>query len=470
MALIAVNSEISTILLLVIDNIINFPAVSTFLDMILPNRSYELIYMVLCNLGLNLIYSIVLISSFLIAKIVFNKSKQYNDYEQYIGLEKVIHFPWFIVNKFYKEEDVPKLTSKGFFLGIWVKAMKKVFVLIWIAEFAILYYSILWGNEIWNEAILNISKSVYLLPMLAFYLIEQIQLFFEGPEDVEMGTWETSNISETMIGDMDALMNQYQLTFSDSSVLLYFEKGTRKELDRQGLDSNDLGNQQRNSCSEEDILSVITNQIRESGIHQNTSYQNAIVSLLNGESINIRDNDDGEFTIYICAYLNYFVSQGSSALILCSSHIEVMRLKEVYESCKARLKGIDSVWQICNIDELNASGHTGVLICTYEDFIRTDFKNSYEYLMSDLMCAVIPNSFSLMNSNRIYIEKVFGKLNSFPNLNRYVFIAQEDNETLRSKIKQYLPGELFYLRIVMILEFQKQILWFGKKRVNINHR
>ena len=181
---------------------------------------------------------------------------------------------------------------------------------------------------------------MYLLPMLAFFIIEQLQLFLEGPETTEIGTFGTADIKEKMIGNMDLLLYRYREIYSDSGILLYSERGTGKGMDYQGLESNDLGNKQINDCNEPGILAVITNQLRESGIQQNPNYQNAIISLLNSESINVRDNAYGEFVIYLCAYLNYFLSRGYSAIILCSDKSEIPEMKRVYEAVKNNLKGI----------------------------------------------------------------------------------------------------------------------------------
>lgn len=439
-AIITANSAVSSYVLLGVDKIINSKFAASFLNKILPNRSFELIYIILCNLGLNLIYTMAFIIILAVTKFAFRRKNKFIEYKHCIGSERIIHFPWYIVNKFYNSETGKlSLTSKGFFIGIWVRGIKYIFVLIWIAEFAVLYYSVLWGKEAWNETVLSISKSIYLLPMLAFFLIEQIQLFLEGPETNDVGTFGTVNIKENMIGDMSSLMYRYRQIFSESGVLLYSEKGTESGIDHQGLDSNDLGNQQLNNCVEPGVLAVITNQLRESGIQQTSNYQNAIVSLLNGDSIYVRDSAKGEFAVYLCAYLNHFLSQGYSAIIVCPDKDEVASLKKVYADCKNNLKGIDSVWTICEVTDLNPLNNVGILICTYEELITVDFKEQYKYLSSDMICAVIPDCSSLMSHDIIRIEKIFNRLKAFTNLGQYIFISEEDNESLRVKIKQYLP-------------------------------
>ncbi len=442
-ALITANAAISTYAILLVDRIINAPFLAPFLNMILPNRSYELIYIVLCNLGLNLVYAIALIIVFWITRIIFRRKYRYIEYRHCIGSERVVHWPWHIVNKFYKDENGKyTLTSQGFFTGIWVKGMKYVFALIWFAEFAVLYYSILWGSERWNEALLSVSKSVYLLPMLAFFLVEQVQLFLEGPETKEVGTFGTVSIKETMIGNMASLMYRYREIFSESGVLLYSERGRGSGIDRQGLDSNDLGNQQLNDCNEPGVLAVIANQLRESGVWQNPNYQNAIVSLLNGESINVRDSADGEIVIYLCAYLNFYLSQGYSAIVVCADKSETAAVKSAFETNRNSLKGIGSVWTICESDVISTLDHVGLLICTYEELITIDYQKQHEYLASDMFCAIIPNCISLLSHDKIRIETVFSRLKAFPKLSQYIFLSEENNESIRVKIRQYLPEKV----------------------------
>lgn len=439
-ALVTANSAVSSYAILFADGIINSQFIAPFVDNVLPNRAYELIYIVLCNLGLNLIYTVAFIIVLAVTKLVFSRMQKFIEYKNCTGAERITRCPWFIVNKFYSEKAGKiTLTDKGFCIGIWVKGIKCVSVFIWILEFAVLYYSVLWGSEEWNKAILSISKSVYLVPMLAFLIIEQIQLFLEAPEANDVGTFGSANIKENMIGDMDSLMYRYREIFSESGMLLYSERGTGSGIDHQGLNSNDLGNRQLNNCKESGILAVITNQLRESGIRQNHNYQNAIVGLLNGDSVNIRDNADGEFAVYLCTYLNYFLSQGYSAIIVCSDKAEVASLKKVYSDTKNSLKGIDSVWTISEVSELDPRNNTGMLICTYEELIAIDFNSQYKHLSSDMICAVIPNCSLLMSQDNIRIEKVFCKLKAFTYLKQYIFISEEDNKTLRTKIKQYLP-------------------------------
>lgn len=439
-SLIASSPLVSSYSLLLVDKLINLPVLASFFNKILPNRAYELLYMVLCTLGLNLLYMLGLIIVFAVTKAVFSKQDKFIEYEHCTGAERLMHAPWYAVNKFYSDAGgKPELSGAGHSLGICARGMKWVFAVIWICGLAILYYSILWGKEAWNEAALTVTKAVYLLPMVTFVMTEQVQLFLEGPEDKTAGSFGSSDIGEKMIGDMDSLMRRYRDIFSESGMLLCSEQGPKQAVGRRGLESNDLGNQQLSDCDEPEILSAISNQLRESGVHQNPNYQNAVISLLNGNSINVRDIESGEFTIYLCAYLNYFLSQGRAALVLCEDADEAAHMRSVLERNVEALGSIEGIWQICETAELITVSNVGILICTHEDLFKTDLINDYKSFSEDMMCAVIPNCSAVMALDGVRTERLFSRLRAFPNMRQYVFLADEDNESLRVKLKNYLP-------------------------------
>lgn len=442
-SLITANAFSSSYVLLLVDKIINNPTVGSVLNKILPNRSYELIYILLCSLGLNLIYTLLLIITFFITKIIFGRKSKFIEYEYCLGVERVLRFPWYFVNKFYKDKNGKyALTSKGFFIGLWTKGMKAIFALLWIGEFAILYYSILWGTESWNERVLEIAKSVYLLPMVAFFLTEQLQLFLEGPETSDVGTFGSVEIKEQMIGNVNTLTYRYRESLGSTGVLLYSEYGKGGGVEQQGLCSNDLGRQQLLDCANPGVLAVVSNQLREAKIHQTPNYQNAIISLLNGGSILVRDHADGEFLIYLCTYLNHFLSQGQSVLILCPDNVDVQHMKDALKINMEKLNNLDSVWNICCTENLNTLDHISVLISTYEEFIQLDILKEHPQLAQDIFLTVVTNSNLLFSQDNIRLGMLFSKLQTLENMEQYAFVTDEDNSSLSTKIKLFIASDI----------------------------
>ncbi len=435
------NAATSSYALLLVDKIINSRIITNILNRILPNRAFELLYMLLCILGLNLIYVLVFIVTITITRLAFTRKNSYIEYEHCFGAERLFHAPWYIVNKFYSEKNGKiVLKSNGFILGIWVKGMKVVPAALWIGEIILLYFSILWGSEAWNERVLLISKSTYLIPMVAFLLIEQLQLFLEAPEDSEVGTFGSVDIKAKMIGDISTLTYSYVTKLGDSNMLLYWETGKGKGGEQQGYSGNDVGNQQLSDCDHPGILAVIINQLRASGIHQNPNYQNAVISMLNGSNITVRDYFDGEFLIYLCAYLNHFLAQGKSVLFLCHKKEDVAAVKTALLHKMEQLNNLDNVWNIASMEELNPIDHFSALICTFEELINSNINSDYKKLTNDLFFTVVVDSNLFLQQNNIRLGMIFSKLNSINGIKQYAFIADEDDSAVTAKIQVFIKS------------------------------
>ena len=127
---------------------------------------------------------------------------------------------------------------------------------------------------------------------------------------------------------MEMLVQLYKNELKSSGALLadYALKDIR--VLRDGLIHNSLDQDQIEVCRQPQVLSILNNQLKEAGINQNTAYQNALAAMLNGRSIDIRDCAEGESLVYLAAYMNFFVSQEKTFLILCNSRRTAEKFRE----------------------------------------------------------------------------------------------------------------------------------------------
>lgn len=430
--------------LLIVDKVINSKILSEFFSAVLPNRSYELLYMLLSIIGLNLLMTLLILLTVLAVKALFHGKREFVDIDEYYGFGRITHIPWMITGKFYEEHSGKiTLNGKGFSMGIWAKGMKMAFLILWIAEMLTVACAVLWGGKSWNAMLLSVTKAWYLLPMAGFLLVEQIQLYLEGTNDVEAGTFGSVEIDESLSGEnMDALMEVYRKTFSGLDVLLYSEKGTNSRQGREGLYSNDLGNRQVKDCAQPDVLHVISKQLRECGVQQCDSYQNVLVELLNGHSVNVRDHGEGEFLIYLAAYLNYYLSQGKTALILCQDQVQTRQIREALKNRMKQLNNLYSVWNICGIQDAEANGSMSILVCTYSEFLNSHIKDKRSDFVSDLFCTVIVGGSGLFSQDGVRIELLFNELRGTGGMQQFVMLTDEDNDTLRTAMEVSVKQEL----------------------------
>lgn len=426
-----------------LDGIINSPALSSFFSLVLPNRAYELVYMLLVHLGLNLMVFLLVMAAAGLVRLLFRRRSSFVDIEEYYGVTRFFHLPWLFAGKFYDENDgVYRLNGKGFAMGIWAGGLKWSFGILWIAELAVLACSILWGSDSWNDTMQIVAKNTYLLPIAGFLLLQEVQFLLEDVSEEEAGSFRSASISETHdASHVSTLMDYYRQSFSRSDALLVSDFREKQAIAQEGLGSNDLGNQQIRDCLQPDVLLVITKQIRQCRKKQSTSYQNALVELLNGRSVNICDQCEGEFLLYLCAYLNYHMSQGKTALMLCRDRKRADQLFKALNQEMQCLNNLYSIWNIRTLEEAEVNSRMSMLVCSVDDFLHHRLFEKRQDFIGDLFCTVFADSIDLFSGNRLCIEQLFGVLRSIDGLNQYIAFSEVNNDSLRTAMEQAVKQE-----------------------------
>lgn len=426
-----------------LDNLINHPVLANFFQMILPNRAYELIYMLLVLVGLNIIVLLLVEAVLLLTKLIFLRAGRFVDIEGYTGFSRVLHLPWLMTGWVYDYQNgEARLNGRGATAGLWAGGMKRVFLILWIAELLAMAASILWGTEDWNTVLLSVSKSWYLLPMAGFLLLEQVELFLQAPEGEEAGTFGSADIGFHQSGSMTDLWNDYKNSFSGSEALLFSEMGGNHVPAQSGLGSSDLGNQQLEDCSQPDVLHVISGQLRECGARQSEPYQNALVELLNGRSINICDCSEGEFLIALCAYLNFYMSQGRTALMLCSDRKQAEHMCAAVNREFRRLNSLYSIWSVTTLEDADANGRLSMLVCAAEDLVHYHLTERRQDFTDDLFCVILADGTELFARDSICLERIFGTLRRIEGIRQYVAFTPVNNDALRTAMEQVIGDEM----------------------------
>ena len=187
---------------------------------------------------------------------------------------------------------------------------------------------------------------------------------------------------------------------------------------------------------------MIANQLQQSGVRQCDSYQNALIELLNGRCVNICDNCEGEFLIYLTAYLNFYMSQGRTALVLCKNKEQAEQLHKAIDDRMQRLNSLYRVWNICTIDDAEVNSRMSILVCSYDDFMDHHITHKRNDFVDDLFCTVIAGGYDLFSQNSIRIERLFTELRLAPNMQQYVVFTNENNDALRTAMERAIKTEI----------------------------
>lgn len=426
-----------------LDSIINSNALSQFFSIVLPNRAYELEYMLLVQLGLNLMVMLLSAVVILITKLIFRNQTGFVDIDDHYGIGRAAHLPWLLARIYYSEQDGSvRLNGKGFTAGVWARGLKASFAILWVMELLCVAVSILWGGDTWNETLLTVTKNWYLLPMVGFLLLQQVQYFLEGLTEDEAGSFGSADIQETQAGSISALQEACKLFFRRSNALLYSDISASGGPSQDGLGSNDLGNQQMEDCSQPDVLNVITNQLQQCGVRQSEQYQNALIELLNGHCVNICDQCEGEFLIFLCAYLNFHMSQGRTALMLCRDRKRADRLCKALNREMQRLNSLYSIWNIRTLEGAEVNSRMSMLVCSVDDFLNHHIFEKRQDFVGDLFCTVFADGIHLFSSDRLCVERLFSVLRSIDTLQQYVAFSDVNNDAMRTAMEQAVKKEV----------------------------
>lgn len=425
-----------------LDGVINNPSLAPIFNLLMPSRAYALVYMLLMLIGLNLLVALGVVAVVLLVKLIFSWQRKYIHYESLTGFARILHLPWLVVNHFYEDNAGEiRLRPKGFSYGKWVKGMKWAFTILWLVQTISLGVSIVWGKTDWNDLLLAISKAWYLLPMASYFLLQQIQLFLEGVFYDEAGGFSSAKITAQIQAEMEKLLQCYRYHFKDTGALLLSDYHKEKQLSS-GLEGNRLGNRQIQDCRHREILEVVVNHIKQSNLHMNDTYKNALVELLNGKSVNICDHCEGEFLLYLCSYINFFMSQGKTVLVLCPTKKRVEKVSAAIDRAMNRLNNLCSVWNVSMLEDATDHCRMNVLVCTADEFVQGKVAERRKEFTADLFCTVLTNGFELFSRDCIRTHQLFSELRGLEGMDQYILFTEGNNDTLRTAVELVTKKEL----------------------------
>ena len=439
------NRYTFTYWLLAVDKIINFRPLQAFWNLVLPMRRFELVYLVVTLLIVNLMLLLGVGILFLIMRIIFPAGGSFLDTQDMGWMQKAVHFPWVVTNnvsEMNKEEGKYQVTARGFIMSLWAERMKYVFALLQAAEIIFISVGIYSASEWFAAHTVNLVEGWYMLPIAGYVLFEQIQYFLEGNVDYEAGTYGSEAVSEHLEGDMKALMALYCEEFRGTEALIGTKVLENRKVCKDGLVNNGLSQDQKQTCEQPEVLEMLDNQLREIHIRQNSSFQNALISLLNGNSINVRDYIQGEFLIYLAAYMNFYISQEKTFMILCKSKTEAALIKRELAKALNQINKIYSIWKIADIDGADSNEEMSILVCSYRDFVNHRLIDKRADFFADLSAVVLCDSVEFCAQGNVQKEIVFAELSKVRHFIQFILMSEIDSDSLRTSFEYYTNQEL----------------------------
>lgn len=440
------NSYLSVPVFDLLHWIITRPEFEHALELTRSVSSYAVLYLLLTMLGLNTLLLLATVLLFLAVRVIFGtKNLYFLEDEDYYGWKRIFFPVHKLVTRFFNSQDMEwsVLNPRGHCMGKWAWGMKWVFAALGVLQVLIMARSALTGSEEWNATFRSVALACYWLPMGGFLLADQISAFLT---DVPVFAAERIAIrhkSATLVGKLSEQEAGYRQLFAHTGALLCCKELPKSDRNESDM-INDPGNQQLADCSNPELLQVLCQQLKDCGeATQSEHYQRALAALLDGKHIHICDQPEGEFFIYLNAYLSTVFSQGQTALFLCKSSEDAQRLRAACQKHMRQLSSISTAWSICTAREATQDAPMSLLICSFDELLKLRLLEIRREFACALKCAIIAHGEQLFAQDNIRIRRLFNKLQSCSTSVQYILLSETDNDSLRTTMEHFMgSGEL----------------------------
>lgn len=431
-----------------LDWVVSKSALTMFFDRFMPQRNYELIYMILIILLMNIG---MLICADLVAGIIrlIFKNNEYVGTQDMSYVERILHFPWVLADALYSEVEGGnrrEVSRRGCVWHHWAASMKKAFVVMGVLEIAALSVVVIAGSNELAETLRNITMGWYMLPVAGYIMFEQLEYFLGYQMDPSVMSLQSDDIDMELKGHLKELFKVYKLYFSDSGVLLSgYEPHNISDINNR-IEYNGITNAQQDACQKQHVLMIISNQLKEAGVRTNQNYNNVLVELLNDSSVSVRDYLQGEILVYLCAYMNYYSAEGETFLILCMDRKRAEEIRECVNACMKRISRVTNLWNIGGLDEADNNEAIHVLVIGFQDLVNHRLLSKRKDFFRNLRTVVIDSAVTFSAYSNIHKEMIFSELSrisrEFHRDYQYVLISEVESPTLEASFGSYIAKDI----------------------------
>lgn len=427
-------------LLNLINSVITMPVVRNLIFMIMPPGNVSAgFYWIITLLCCVLLAAIYLLLMNILRAIWLAPLSNSNYLSSRNIFEKLFNT---IAALFYEvRDDRAMLTPSNYNMGRWISAMRKGFGLLLLAQslFIGIYIQLNWtflGEDFFPRLI----KSLYMLPVLSYVLLHQVELFLAADRTRDDILTDTEEIGMIQQGDFSGLATMYQTLFGESALIASY-KGSGKGEIRESLFSGVRAEQKKRvTCPE--LLEALCRNV-ECITAPTPPYINGLVDLINGHNVAAFDTPWGEFDPYYLSYIQHKLTLGHTALVLCDTKLQVQRMMTRLRAVFTKLNVVNPVWRICDIEH-QVDGKSDILVCTEEEFLTNPLNEYYPDFNRKLSMVVMLDPYGLLCREHAFSSRVFNFFTGRPI--QYVFYVPENNTDIRYQLQERIGCSEIQLR------------------------
>ncbi|MCR5161697.1 MAG: hypothetical protein K6C06_08000, partial [Lachnospiraceae bacterium] len=343
-----------------------------------------------------------------------------------------------IMSRFYKyDQSGLKLAEneRGVNMRHWSAALQGSFLILAAAE-NIFLLACLFAKGFLPEAAGRLAAGVWMAPAYGFMAASQLLWLFDGDPEDSQERGLTGRGGESIKDRLQALLGKYREAYDSSSALighqdLHFSEDGGAPASENLWQNADSGN--------EEILEILIRQAEEVSGEENASYRYLLSCLLQERSVYVSDRPDGMLLPYLAAYMNFFVSQKKTFLILCRNRRSAKRIREKLSECGALVNLGVNICRISDTDGMNSGNDTDILVCAWGDLAEYSLMAKNQEFFDDLSAILFADTMEFCALENPEKERVFAELHKIQKKICYIVIAEDGSENLRAAF-EYFTG------------------------------
>jgi len=410
--------------------VISSTAVQTLLFMITPpgnvSAAFYWIITLLCCLILALGYLLLMVLvRFLWLKPLSNKD--------YLNPKA---FPEKLINEVAKlfyiiQDQYVTLSPTKYNVGRWIRAMRLGLGYLLAAEVLLIgLYLQMNGTFLGVDFFAVLVKSLFMLPVLSYVLLQQVELFLSADRTKEDILTDTEEIGMVQQGDFSGLAKFYKELYGETALIASYEGNGKGEI-RESLYAG-VQAEQKEFCANPALLESLCRSV-ECITAPSPPYVNGLIDLINGNNVAAFDTPWGEFDPYYLAYIQHRLVLGETALVLCDNKLQVQRMLTRLRAVFTRLNVVNPIWRIRSMDD-RVDGATDILVCTEDDFLDRPLNEYCPKFNQKLGVVVMLDAYSLLCRESAFSSRVF---HFFCGRQlQYVFYVPENNTDFCDQLQE----------------------------------
>ncbi len=413
-----------------INKVLVLPFVRKILFYFIPQSNlvaaFYWIITLLCCIFLMAIYCILV---HVLKKLWLKPLSKKNYLESKSIVEKIMNY---IAGSFYEiNGNRAFLPAAKVNIGQWIRVMRIFSGIMFLAVAVVVTLYLQLGIKfIPGDKFALFVKSVYMIPVISYAVLEQFELFLAA--DIKKGErlTDTEHIDSSVTGNFDKLVDLYNRVFGGKSLISHYKGNGRGSVQREIFSG--VQEEQKARVKSPELLESLCRSVQ--CVTNLASYHiNGLIDLINGKHLAIFTPLWSEYDAYYLAYVQHQLEMGNTALVICGTNQEADIMHSRFLAVFKRMNVVNSIWRV-NKHHNAVDGETDILIFTEEQFLNSSIYVQYPEFSKKLKIVIVSNTYELLCREEAYFERLF---NSFKEEElQFVFYVSENNTDIRNEIQE----------------------------------